>query len=49
MLAALNRASVAEMVPVRLNESVPEALMIPFEMIMDQEGLNGCAQRTLPE
>ena len=42
--AALNWASVCEIVPVRLNESVAEALMISFEMIMGQEGLNGSAQ-----
>src|SRR5262245_60136689 len=48
-LKPLNRSCVSEVIPVRLDESVAQALMIAFIVIVGDEILNGCPQRIFTE
>ena len=48
-LTTLNRSCVSEVVPLRLDESVTQALVITFIVIVRDEVLNSRPQRTLTE
>ena len=45
----MNRSCVFEVIPLRLDESVAQALVIAFLVIMRDEILNSCPQRTFTE
>ena len=47
--SALDRPCVYEVVWVRLNQAVAQALVVSLAVIMSYEVLNGCSQRTFPE
>src|SRR3569833_3772701 len=47
--APLNRSCVSEVIPVRFDESVAQALVIAFLVIVGDEILNGCPQRSFTE
>ena len=46
-LLTLDRSTVCEVVRIRLNQAVAEALVVALAVVMRHEVLNRCAQRTL--
>jgi hypothetical protein len=48
-LTTLNRSCVSEVVPLRLDKSVAQALVIAFIAIVGDEVLDSCPQRTFTE